>query len=105
MRRPEGNTGRGIWRALCDIDASDGWREPYRGMGQTVAGNASSQGYCLLGASPSFLRIACFIVKLIWLHVECALIILKSDPAANQNAGVLRGSHSEWPRQPKLRPR
>jgi hypothetical protein len=37
-RGPEGDTGRGLWRALCDIDTSEGWREPYRSMGQNFVG-------------------------------------------------------------------
>lgn len=59
-----------------------------------------------LYAPPFSLRgVACFIGKEIWLHVEPALTIIKSDPADNQNAGVSLGSHSEWSCQPKLRPR
>jgi hypothetical protein len=51
-RGPEGGIGRGIWRALCDIRASEGWRGLYRGLGPNVAGNASSWGlYFLLCVS------------------------------------------------------
>jgi solute carrier family 25 folate transporter 32 len=50
-RGPEGGIGRGIWPALCDIRASEGWRGLYRGLGPNVAGNASSWGlYFLLWA-------------------------------------------------------
>jgi solute carrier family 25 folate transporter 32 len=47
-RAPEGGIGRGIWRALCDIRASEGWRGLYRGLGPNVAGNASSWGLYFL---------------------------------------------------------
>jgi hypothetical protein len=47
-RGPEGGIGRGIWRALCDIRASEGWRGLYRGLGPNVAGNASSWGLYFL---------------------------------------------------------
>ncbi|KAH9005560.1 mitochondrial carrier domain-containing protein [Lactarius hatsudake] len=48
-RGPEGGIGRGIWRALRDIHASEGWRGLYRGLSPNVAGNASSWGlYSLL---------------------------------------------------------
>jgi hypothetical protein len=47
-RGPEGGIGRGIWRALCDIHASEGWRGFYRGLGPNVAGNASSWGLYFL---------------------------------------------------------
>jgi hypothetical protein len=81
------------------MPARVGERSPYRRIGQNVTGNASGRVlYCLLCVSPSFLRrVACFIGKEIWLHVERALSILKSDSAANQNAGVILGSHYEWP--------
>jgi solute carrier family 25 folate transporter 32 len=36
-RGPEGSIRRGIWRALCDIPASEGWRGLYRGFGPNVA--------------------------------------------------------------------
>jgi Mitochondrial carrier protein len=47
-RGPEGGIGRGIWRALRDIHASEGWRGFYRGLGPNVAGNASSWGLYFL---------------------------------------------------------
>ena len=47
-RGPEGGVGRGIWRALRDIHASEGWRGLYRGLGPNVAGNASSWGLYFL---------------------------------------------------------
>ncbi|KAN0134115.1 mitochondrial fad carrier protein [Lactarius tabidus] len=47
-RGSEGGIGRGIWRALCDIRASEGWRGLYRGLGLNVAGNASSWGLYFL---------------------------------------------------------
>jgi solute carrier family 25 folate transporter 32 len=40
--------GRGIWLALRDIHASEGWRGLYRGLGPNVAGNASSWGLYFL---------------------------------------------------------
>ena len=49
-----GGIGRGIWLALRDIHASEGWRGLYRGLGPNVAGNASSWGlYFLLCVSSS----------------------------------------------------
>ena len=47
-RGPEGGIGRGIWRALSDIRASEGWRGLYRGLGPNIAGNASSWGLYFL---------------------------------------------------------
>jgi len=47
-RGPEGGIGRGIWRALRDIHASEGWRGLYRGLSPNVAGNASSWGLYFL---------------------------------------------------------
>lgn len=47
-REPEGGIGRGIWRALRDVHASEGWRGLYRGLGPNVAGNASSWGLYFL---------------------------------------------------------
>jgi solute carrier family 25 folate transporter 32 len=41
-RGPERGIERGIWRALCAIRASEGWRGLHRGLGSNVAGNASS---------------------------------------------------------------
>ncbi|KAH9047460.1 mitochondrial carrier domain-containing protein [Lactarius deliciosus] len=38
-RGPEGGIGCGIWRALCDIHASEGWRGLYRGLSPNVAGS------------------------------------------------------------------
>ena len=53
-RGPEGGIGRGIWRALCDIRVSEGWRGLYRGLSPNIAGNASSWGlYFLLCVSSS----------------------------------------------------
>jgi solute carrier family 25 folate transporter 32 len=43
-----GGIGRGIWLALRDIHASEGWRGLYRGLGPNVAGNASSWGLYFL---------------------------------------------------------
>lgn len=42
-------------------------------------------------------RVACFIGKGIWLHVERALNhhLLKSDAAGDQNAGITLGAHAE----------
>jgi Mitochondrial carrier protein len=39
-----GGIGRGIWLALRDIYAREGWRGLYRGLGLNIAGNASSWG-------------------------------------------------------------
>jgi solute carrier family 25 folate transporter 32 len=48
-RAPSGRgVGRGIWLALRDIHASEGWRGLYRGLGPNVAGNASSWGLYFL---------------------------------------------------------
>ena len=48
-RAPSGSgVGRGIWLALRDIHASEGWRGLYRGLGPNVAGNASSWGLYFL---------------------------------------------------------
>jgi Mitochondrial carrier protein len=54
-RAPGSGVGRGIWLALRDIHASEGWRGLYRGLGPNVAGNASSWGlYFLLCVLHSF---------------------------------------------------
>jgi solute carrier family 25 folate transporter 32 len=47
-RGPEGGVGRGIWRALRDIHASEGLRGLYRGLSPNVAGNATSWGLYFL---------------------------------------------------------
>ena len=47
-RGPEGGIGRGIWLALRDIHASEGWRGLYRGLSPNIAGNASSWGLYFL---------------------------------------------------------
>src|SRR5713226_5195474 len=53
--------GRGIWLALRDIHASEGWRGLYRGLGPNVAGNASSWGlYFLLCVFFFSLHLNCF---------------------------------------------
>ena len=55
-RVPGSGIGRGIWLALRDIHAGEGWRGLYRGLGPNVAGNASSWGlYFLLCVLLSFL--------------------------------------------------
>jgi hypothetical protein len=41
-RVPGSGIGRGIWLALRDIHASEGWQGLYRGFGPNIAGNASS---------------------------------------------------------------
>ena len=43
-----GGIGRGIWLALRDIHASEGWRGLYRGLSPNIAGNASSWGLYFL---------------------------------------------------------
>jgi hypothetical protein len=58
-RTPSGSgMGRGIWLALRDIHASEGWRGLYRGVGPNIAGNASSWGLYFL-----LLRISSFSCK------------------------------------------
>ena len=47
-RAPGSGIGRGIWLALRDIHASEGWRGLYRGLGPNIAGNASSWGLYFL---------------------------------------------------------
>ncbi|KAH8980157.1 mitochondrial FAD carrier protein [Lactarius hatsudake] len=47
-RGPEDGIGRGIWHALRDIHANEGWRGLYRGLSPNVAGNASSWGLYFL---------------------------------------------------------
>jgi solute carrier family 25 (mitochondrial folate transporter), member 32 len=57
-RGPEGGIGRGIWLALKDIRANEGWRGFYRGLSPNIAGNASSWGLyfllCVFAASKPF---------------------------------------------------
>jgi hypothetical protein len=50
VRAPGGGMGRGIWFALRDIHASEGWRGLYRGLGP----NMSNWGlyFLLLGVPP-----------------------------------------------------
>lgn len=47
-RAPGSGIGRGIWLALRDIHANEGWRGLYRGLGPNIAGNASSWGLYFL---------------------------------------------------------
>ncbi|KAH9009720.1 hypothetical protein EDB85DRAFT_2243252 [Lactarius pseudohatsudake] len=47
-RGPKDGIGRGIWHALRDIHANEGWRGLYRGLSPNVAGNASSWGLYFL---------------------------------------------------------
>ena len=47
-RAPVSGIGRGIWLALRDIHANEGWRGLYRGLGPNIAGNASSWGLYFL---------------------------------------------------------
>src|SRR6266851_1972684 len=82
-RGPKGGIGHGIWRALRDIHASEGWRGFYRGLGPNVAGNASSWGlyfllcvllfYALWVASVAFLLRPFFSS----LGARCSLTLLK----------------------------
>ncbi|KAJ3006466.1 hypothetical protein NUW54_g3928 [Trametes sanguinea] len=46
--KPKGGIGRAIWNSLKDIQARDGWRGLYRGVGANIAGNASSWGFYFL---------------------------------------------------------
>ncbi len=82
-RGPKGGIGHGIWRALRDIHASEGWHGFYRGLGPNVAGNASSWGlyfllcvllfYALWVASVAFLLRPFFSS----LGARCSLTLLK----------------------------
>lgn len=45
---PQGGVGRQIWNSLKDIQAQQGWRGLYRGLGPNIAGNASSWGLYFL---------------------------------------------------------
>ena len=47
-RGPEGGIGRGIWRALCDVQASEGWRGLwYRGFRPECRGEREQLGALL----------------------------------------------------------
>lgn len=46
--KPQGGVGRAIWSSLKDIQARDGWKGLYRGVGANIAGNASSWGLYFL---------------------------------------------------------
>ncbi|KAI9063488.1 mitochondrial carrier [Trametes sanguinea] len=46
--KPKGGIGRAIWNSLKEIQARDGWRGLYRGVGANIAGNASSWGFYFL---------------------------------------------------------
>ncbi|KAL7281985.1 hypothetical protein ACG7TL_003452 [Trametes sanguinea] len=46
--KPKGGIGRAIWNSLQEIQARDGWRGLYRGVGANIAGNASSWGLYFL---------------------------------------------------------
>lgn len=45
---PTGGIGTQMWNSLKDIQAKDGWRGLYRGVGPNIAGNASSWGLYFL---------------------------------------------------------
>lgn len=46
--KPQGGVGQAIWQSLKDIQARDGWKGLYRGVGSNIAGNASSWGFYFL---------------------------------------------------------
>ncbi|KAI0352751.1 mitochondrial FAD carrier protein [Trametes cingulata] len=46
--KPKGGVGKAIWSSLKEIQARDGWRGLYRGVGANIAGNASSWGLYFL---------------------------------------------------------
>jgi hypothetical protein len=52
-RGPEGSIGCGIWRALCDIGASEGWRGLYRGWARMLPGMRAA------GPLRSIVRLLC----------------------------------------------
>ncbi|KAI0662871.1 mitochondrial carrier [Cubamyces menziesii] len=45
---PKGGIGKAIWSSLTEIQARDGWKGLYRGVGANIAGNASSWGLYFL---------------------------------------------------------
>jgi hypothetical protein len=81
-RGPGSGIGRGIWLALRDIHASEGWRGLYRGLGPNIAGNASSWGLyfllCVLHfpllSILTFLRLPC-----------CSLIAIINSSVARRS--------------------
>ncbi|KAI0329966.1 mitochondrial carrier [Cubamyces sp. BRFM 1775] len=46
--KPKGGIGKAIWSSLTEIQARDGWKGLYRGVGANIAGNASSWGLYFL---------------------------------------------------------
>jgi solute carrier family 25 folate transporter 32 len=46
--KPQGGIGKQIWHTLRGIQAEQGWRGLYRGVGPNIAGNASSWGLYFL---------------------------------------------------------
>ncbi|KAI0366198.1 mitochondrial FAD carrier protein [Pilatotrama ljubarskyi] len=46
--KPKGGVGKAIWSSLKEIQARDGWKGLYRGVGANIAGNASSWGLYFL---------------------------------------------------------
>ena len=84
-RGPEGGIGRGIWRALRDIHAGEGWRGLYRGLGPNVAGNASSWGlyfllYVLTRTFASLSRLPLCLLVFFWLLMTFSPVHRPGNP-------------------------
>lgn len=78
-----GGIGRGIWLALRDIHASEGWRGLYRGLSPNIAGNASSWGLYFL-----LLRIFSlpFAQTVLTFFCSCFWTVITSSSVARRSA-------------------